>query len=104
MFLQSVTRIYVFFIFLYLYFYPRDSRESVRSAILMETVKQLPRSSGCTSDMPAHRGGAVLFPTLGRVEMACRFPEGLIFGRLPYGQFFSFYPCCHCAVTGGRHS
>ena len=81
MFLQSVTRIYVFY--LYLYFYPRDSRESVGSAILRETVKQLPRSSGCTSDMPAHRGGAVLFPTLGRVEMACRFSEGLIFGRLP---------------------
>ena len=35
----------------------------------------------CTSNKPAQRGGAVPFPALGRVEMACRFPEGLILGR-----------------------
>ena len=33
----------------------------------------------CTSNKPPQRGGAVPFPALGRVEMACQFPEGLIF-------------------------
>ena len=28
----------------------------------------------CTNDKPPQRGGAVLFPALGRVEMACQFP------------------------------
>ena len=54
----------------------------------------------CTNKKPPQRGGAVPFPTLGRVEMACRFPEGLILGRFSFGQLFSFFiPAVQCAVT-----
>ena len=43
---------------------------------------------------------------LGKVEMGCQFPEGLILGRFFRGQsFFSFFvPAVHCAVTYGQHS
>ena len=59
----------------------------------------------CTNDKPPQRGGAVPFPALGRVEMACQFPEGLILGRFSLGQFFSFFiPAVQCAVTCGQHS
>ena len=57
------------------------------------------------NDKPPQRGGAVPFPTMGRVEMACRFPEGLILGRFSFGQLFSFFiPAVQCAVTCGQHS
>ena len=42
-------------------------------------------TSDCTNDKPPQRGGAVPFPALERVEMACRFPEGLILGRFSLG-------------------
>ena len=59
----------------------------------------------CTNDKPPQRGGAVPFPALGRVEMACQFPEGLILGRFSLGQLFSFFiPAVQCAVTCGQHS
>ena len=59
----------------------------------------------CTNDKPPQRGGAVPFPALGRVEMACRFPEGLILGRFSFGQRFSFFiPAVQCTVTCGQHS
>ena len=59
----------------------------------------------CTNDKPPQRGGAVPFPPLGRVEMACQFPEGLILGRFSLGQLFSFFiPAVQCAVTCGQHS
>ena len=58
----------------------------------------------CTNDKPPQRGGAVPFPALGRVEMACQFPEGLILGRFSLGQLFSFFiPAVQCAVTCGQH-
>ena len=58
-----------------------------------------------TNDKPPQRGGAVLFPTLERVEMACRFPEGLILRRFSFGQLFSFFiTAVQCAVTCGQHS
>ena len=60
----------------------------------------------CTNDKPPQRGGAAVpFPALGKVEMACQFPEGLILGRLSLGQFCSFFvPAVQCAVTYGQHS
>ena len=59
----------------------------------------------CTNDKPPQRGGAVPFPALGRVEMACQFPEGLILGQFSLGQLFSFFiPAVQCAVTCGQHS
>ena len=59
----------------------------------------------CTNDKPPQRGGAVPFPALGRLEMACQFPEGLILGRFSLGQLFSFFiPAVQCAVTCGQHS
>ena len=59
----------------------------------------------CTNDKPPQRGGAVPFPALGRAEMACQFPEGLILGRFSLGQLFSFFiPAVQCAVTCGQHS
>ena len=59
----------------------------------------------CTNDKPPQRGGAALFPALGRVEMACQFPEGLILGRFSLEQFFFsfFIPAVQCAVTYGQH-
>ena len=56
----------------------------------------------CTNDKPPRRGGAVPFPfpALGRLEMACGFPDGLILGRFSPGQLFSFFiPAVQCAVT-----
>ena len=59
----------------------------------------------CTNNKPPQLGGAVPFPTLGRVEMACRFSEGLILGRFSFGQLFSFFiPAVQCTVTCGQHS
>ena len=61
--------------------------------------------SNCTNDKPPQCGGAVFFPALGRVEMACRFPEGLVLGRFSFGQLLSFFiPAVQCAVTYGQHS
>ena len=48
-------------------------------------------SLDCTNDKPPQRGGAVPFPTLGRVEMACQFPEGLILGQFSRGQLYSSF-------------
>ena len=73
----------------------------------VSTAIQQTRRGGqdCTNDKPPQRGGAVPFPTLGRVEMACQFPEGLILGRFSLGQLFSFFiPAVQCAVTCGQHS
>ena len=62
-------------------------------------------TSACTNDKPPQRGGAVPFPALGRVEMACQFPEGLILERFSLGQLLSFFiPAVQCAVTCGQHS
>ena len=59
----------------------------------------------CTNDKPPQRGGAVPFPALGRVEMACQFPKGLILGQFSLGQLFPFFiPAVQCAVTCGQHS
>ena len=56
-------------------------------------------------DKPPQRGGAVPFLALGRVKMACRFPESLILGRFSPGQLFSFFiPAVQCAVTYAQHS
>ena len=51
-------------------------------------------SSAPTASHLPQRGGAVPFPALGRVEMACQFPKGLILGRFSLGQLLVFYPCC----------
>ena len=48
----------------------------------------------CTNDKSPQRDGTVPFAALGRVEMACQFPEGLIFGRFFHATFLIFYPCC----------
>ena len=60
----------------------------------------------CTNDNSPQRGGAVPFPALRRVEIACRFPEGLILGRFFHGQafFLFFIPAVHCEVLYGQHS
>ena len=73
----------------------------------VEALKRTPKRewANCTNDKPPQRGGAVPFPALGRVEMACQFPEGLILGRFSLGQLFSFFiPAVQCAVTCGQHS
>ena len=62
------------------------------------------KKSDGSRDQPPQRGGAVPFPALGRVEMACRFPEGLILGRFSLGQLYSFFIPVQCAVTCGQHS
>ena len=83
-----------FWTFCFILFVSQTFRRISKQIFLRESVRK-PKYSYYANNKPPQRGGAVPFPALGRVEMACQIPEGLILGRFCLGQLFSFfYPCC----------